>query len=79
MRMLVLITWYQNKVCGSRALLSFLDVNSVECVAIDVCTTQDKKRDIKDWRPSFLITIGCMELISHPESNIANTDSFRRW
>ena len=38
----------KDEICRSRALLSFLDANSVERLAIDVCTGQGEERHPKD-------------------------------
>ena len=46
----------QDEVCRSRVLLSFLDANSVERVAIDVYTGQGKERQIRDYWFALSVT-----------------------
>ena len=43
------MSWYQDEVHRSRALPSFLDINSVEHEAINVCTAQDEEKHPKDY------------------------------
>ena len=51
-----MLIYDQDEVRRSRALLSFLDANSVERVAIDVCTNQGEERHPKDYQFALSVT-----------------------